>query len=95
MAETRCWQLEGPLCHPQVAELARRRPLTDDIHTLCLDLRQVTAVDSSALAWMLVLEEKLSARGGHLVVQSAPEALQKLARLAEVDNLIEFDGYAG
>ena len=55
-----------------------------------IDLAGVTTVDSAGLA--LLLEWQARRRGRELAMRNAPNALLRLARLCEADDLLQLSG---
>lgn len=59
--------------------------------TLALDLSQVGFMSSSGLHVLISADNALRARGGRLLIVSAPAVVQRLFRLTGLDERLSFD----
>jgi phospholipid transport system transporter-binding protein len=80
--------LSGPLTLANVAQVLQegRRHLADGAATV--DLKEVSELDSSALALLLAWLRETKAAGRTLVFTNLPESLQTIARLYGVQDLL-------
>lgn len=84
------YQVSGRLGFETVPEVWRKsRAVLDDGAASVIDLGAVTQVDSAALALVIEWLRWARSHGKQLGLVNMPEALRALARISEVDNLLE------
>lgn len=81
--------VHGDLTRKDVAKIARDNgALSTLLKAKLIDLSQVGKVDTSGLAWILVIVESAKQRNLELKFSNLPIDLVKLAKLSAVDALI-------
>jgi len=84
----------GPLTFASVPHLFEQveQRLKGGATVTQIDLAGVGPVDSAGLALLLEWQSRQRQRGLSLAVHNAPDALLRLARLAEADDLLSLSG---
>jgi len=87
-------RLHGPLTFETVPGLFRdlEERVKREAAVECIDLAEVTAADSAALALLLEWQARARANGRKLTVRNAPGGLLRLARLCEAVDLLNLTG---
>ena len=81
--------LSGELTRHYVAHLARQKQNSLFKKNVAnIDLAQVTKVDTSGLAWLLLIVEKAQQKNLTLSFSNLPHDLVKLAKLSAVEALL-------
>jgi anti-sigma B factor antagonist len=73
---------------PSLDESLRRSE--DGTHTMLLDLRGLTFMDSSGLRVILAADARARSRGGRLVLVAGPPGVQRVFQLTLLDTRLEF-----
>lgn len=87
-------RFRGPLTFETVPALFRdlEERVKREAPVDCIDLADVTAADSAALALLLEWQARARADGRTLAVRNAPGSLLRLARLCEAVDLLDLTG---
>lgn len=87
-------RFRGPLTFETVPGLFRdlEEQVKRESAVECIDLAEVTAADSAALALLLEWQARVRANGRSLAVRNAPGSLLRLARLCEAVDLLDLTG---
>ena len=87
-------RFRGPLTFETVPGLFRdlEERVIREAAVECIDLAEVTAVDSAALALLLEWQARARGNGRKLAVRNAPGGLLRLARLCEAVDLLNLTG---
>jgi anti-sigma B factor antagonist len=90
-------QLEGPVDLTTVPAIRRR--LLDcakkrDTNQMCLDLSQVTVLDTAGVAMLVEVWRSLARRDGKLCLTGLSGNARRLVQLAQLDQLFEMRGDA-
>lgn len=84
------YRVSGKLDFDTVPDVWREsRAALDDVAAPVIDLGEVTQVDSAALALVIEWLRWARAHGKRLDLVNLPDALRALARISEVENLLD------
>lgn len=92
--ENGSWKLSGPLTLEAAGELLKQSrdwlaAATAD--GVVVDLAEVTEVDSAAVALLLEWQRASIRHGSRLAIRSAPERLRAIARISDLEELLNFE----
>lgn len=72
----------------ELSNISKKLVGRDKIH---LDLSEAEKIDTSGLAWLLLLKKKLHQNKTELVLKNAPNTLLKLSALSDATNLLNIE----
>lgn len=88
------WNLSGPLTLEAAGSLLQESGswlASATADGLVVDLAGVTEVDSAAVALLLEWQRASVQRGSRLTIRSAPERLRAIARISDLEGLLNFE----